>query len=361
MAKEFRRGKTWHARATHKGKEYRETLETTSRTVAKERLQTWLTKLKASHWGERPRRTFTETRDKFVTDHLPRLKPASQKRYMVSLVNLSSHFAEHYLDEIGSAKLSNFEVARRQEGVTNGTIRRDLACLSSMFHSAEEWEYHEGNPAALFLRKAKARGLREAPPRTRYLRHEEEAAILRYIQRRIDSATSDRDRHGYIMWRAMVAFAIDVGLRKEEQQGLVWTEIDLEKSEVTIPAKRTKSGIERTVPLLERTRELLKTLPRHKNSPYVFWCGDGRRYFDFYQILSRIARKLNLQHLEWHDLRRTCGCRLLQDHKMPIERVSKWLGHSSVQVTERVYAFLDVRHLHESVRQSGTNLGTKNL
>lgn len=296
-----------------------------------------------------------------MTDHLPRLKDASRKRYLVSLVNLSAHFSELYLDEIGKAKLSAFETARRKEGVTNGTIRRDLACLSSMLRSAEdEWDYHEGNSAAAFLRKAKRRGLKEAPPRTRYLKHDEEAAILRYIQKKIDGTASERDRHGYIMWKAIVCFAIDTGLRKEEQRSVKWADIDLQRQEVTIHGKRTKSGFERTVPLLDRTCELLATLPRHKNSPYVFWCGeDGRRYFDFYQILSRIARKLNLPHVEWHDLRRTCGCRLLQDLQFPMERVSTWLGHSSVQVTERIYAFLDVRHLHESVRRSGTNLGTK--
>ncbi|MBX9590326.1 MAG: hypothetical protein K2X43_13545 [Hyphomonadaceae bacterium] len=60
----------------------------------------------------------------------------------------------------------------------------------------------------------------------------------------------------------------------------------------------------------------------------------------------------------WHDVRRTCGCRLLQGvvidgvmRKLSMERVSKWLGHSSITVTERHYAFLTVDDLHEAVRQ----------
>ena len=35
-----------------------------------------------------------------------------------------------------------------------------------------------------------------------------------------------------------------------------------------------------------------------------------------------------------------------------MEEVSNWLGHSSVKVTERHYAFLRIEHLHEAVERS---------
>lgn len=47
--------------------------------------------------------------------------------------------------------------------------------------------------------------------------------------------------------------------------------------------------------------------------------------------------------------RRTCGCRLLQDHRLPMEQVSQWLGHASLAQTQRAYAFLKVDNLHRSV------------
>jgi hypothetical protein len=59
-----------------------------------------------------------------------------------------------------------------------------------------------------------------------------------------------------------------------------------------------------------------------------------------------------IPHVIWHDLWRTRGCRLLQDHEMELKRVSEWLGHASVGQTERAYAFLDVSHLHRAVAQS---------
>ena len=351
MANIYLRGKTFYGRITRDGKERRKSLETTSRAVAQERLQEWIRQLRANKWGERERRTFAATRDRFTSDHLPRLKPKSQKRYVISLLNLSSQFEGRikFLDDITSAALSEFEDARRREGVTNGTIRRDLSCLSSLFSSAEEWEWCAGNPAAAYLRSRRKRGLKEAPPRSRYLSHDEEQTILGWLGERKVAAKGNRDRHGHLMLEAAIAVAIDTGLRKEEQLALTWREIDLERREIIVPNERAKGGVGRWVPILPRTEAILRALPRSRNSSFVFWTREGQRYFDVYQQLARTAKRLGISDLRWHDLRRTCGCRLIQDYQMPIERVSLWLGHSSVVVTEKVYAFLDVRHLHESV------------
>jgi integrase len=60
-----------------------------------------------------------------------------------------------------------------------------------------------------------------------------------------------------------------------------------------------------------------------------------------YEALQKAVRRAGhaiatpLEHVEWHDLRRTCGCRLLQDLGFSMEETSRWLGHSSIKVTER--------------------------
>ncbi len=45
---------------------------------------------------------------------------------------------------------------------------------------------------------------------------------------------------------------------------------------------------------------------------------------------------------------------------MDLYRVSKWLGHKSVAMTERAYAFLRVEDLHAVIRP-GTKVGTGNV
>jgi integrase len=73
----------------------------------------------------------------------------------------------------------------------------------------------------------------------------------------------------------------------------------------------------------------------------------GQRYVDFQPQFERSRKKLGITDLIWHDLRRTAGCRWLQDRGKNLLEVRTMLGHSSVKVTETVYAFLEGRKVAE--------------
>jgi integrase len=251
----------------------------------------------------------------------------------VSLAWLADEFEGKYLDQIGTAELAEFERKRREAGVTSTTIRRDFACLSSIFGSCIEWEWCDLNPVPAYMRRRKKRGLREAPARTRYLSREEEATLLAKASPEVQVA---------------MMFAIDTGLRREEQFGLTWDKVDLKAGEILLDGS-TKSGKPRRVPLLPRTARILAQLPRHIRSKYVFCHHNGDRFVHMNKGMKAARRRAGLKALRWHDLRRTCGCRLLQDDAMSMEGVKEWLGHSTVVVTERTYAFLEIEHLHRAV------------
>ncbi len=283
---------------------------------------------------------------RFSNEHFLRIKRSSALRYSVSLAALSDHFDDKSLGQITSGPISEFEAARREAGVSNGTIRRDITCLAALFSACEEWEWFSGNPAAAYLKRAKKRGLVEAPPRTRYLSHEEEELVINYIAAKRATVKGNRDRHGYLMLGAAVILATDTGLREEELLGLEWPDVNLDNNEIKVTSKHAKSSYERRIPILPRSQEVLR---RSKRSAFVLWHGEGERYRLLWLALQRAIVKIGLTDLRWHDLRRTCGCRLLQDQKMEMAEVSKWLGHRSITVTEKAYAFLDVRHLHAAV------------
>jgi integrase len=335
MAGVYKRGKTWYGRVTRGGKEHRRSLETSSKSVAEERFRKWLDELKATDWGGRPRRTFDEAAQRFVAEHFKTIREKSAKRYMVSLNNLTDHFQGVYLDDIDNDKLLQFEMKRRDAKVSSSTIRRDLACLGVMLSLAcDMWRWADSNSVPKFLKKRGKTVLKEGKPRTRYLDHDEE-------RRTLISAGS------HSMLHAAIIFAIDVGARDHEQLGLRWPQINLAKKEVTLAGKGGKT---RVVPLLPRVLAMLAALPRHSEGKYVFWHDDGVKYLRLYRPLQTALKRAGVtDHVQWHDLRRTCGCRLLQDHRMPMEQVSRWLGHSSVAVTEKHYAFLKVDQLHASV------------
>jgi integrase len=210
--------------------------------------------------------------------------------------------------------------------------------------SAVDWEWIDANPVPSYLRRRAKRGLKEAPGRVRYLDPAEEARLL-------EDATSEV--------RAAMTLAIDTGLRREELFSLQWSQVDLVRG-VIATTTRTKSGRARKVPLPLRSRTILGTLPRHLDCPYVLVNPDTRqRYVQMNKGLKGATRRAGIKGLCWHDLRRTAGCRWLQRDGKSLAEVCGLLGHSSVQVTENRYAFLDLDAVAESLSgRTETGTGT---
>lgn len=314
----------------------RRSLRTEDRAIAKARLKQWRNERNARAWGDKPRRTFVEAAEKFACEHMTTLSLGGAKRYGVSLKRLALHFGPMMLDQITKVTLNDFEVVRRTEGVSNGTIRRDLSCLSSLMTSAQDWEWIEdgANPVPSYMRRRNKRGLSEAPPRTRYLTESEEARLLAVASPTVRDAAT---------------LAIETGLRSNELFGLQWSQIDFARGIIDTGTK-TKSGRSRYVPLTQRSRTILGTIPRRLDTPYVLVNPDtGTRYVTMLAGLRIARRKAGIALLVWHDLRRTAGCRWLQRDGRSMAEVATLLGHSSVSVTEQRYAFLNSETVAESV------------
>jgi len=340
MASVYKRGKTWWGCIERQGRKHRRSLKTADRKLAEGRLRSWLEELEGTAFGEKPRRSYAEAEARFIKEHLPTIKLSAARRYGVSLKNLSPHFAGKLLHEIGSGLLTEFEAKRRVErvelaagkyakryinGVSSSTIRRDLACLSSMLTSAIEWEWIDANPVPGYLKRRAKRGLKEGAPKTRYLGEGEESRLL---------ATADPETG-----RA-ITLSIDTGLRRDELFSLTWPQIDFQRCIITVIGK---GGRKRTVPLPLRSAAILGRLPRFGGDPgYVLINPEtGTRYVQMNKGLTAAFRRARIDRLCWHDLRRTAGCRWLQRDGKSMEEVSILLGHSSVLVTEKHYAFLD--------------------
>ena len=336
MAGFYRRGRVYWGRAQRQNREHRRSLKTTDRAIAEKRLRAWLDELDAISWGDKPRRSYIEAEEKFIREHLTTIKPRAAERYGVSLKHLSEHLGGKMLSQITKAELSAFETKRRTQGVRASTIRRDLACLSSLLTSCEDWEWiDEGsNIVPGYMKRRAKRGLRELQPRTRYLTADEETLLLA-------AATPD-------VRNAMV-LSIDTGLRRDELFGLEWSQVDQTRGLVTTTT-RTKSGRPRKVPLPDRSARILAQLPLYLDSPYVLVNPETRtRYVQMNKGLKGAARRAKLADLRWHDLRRTAGCRWLQRDGKSMEEVSILLGHSSVLVTEKSYAFLEAEEVAQSL------------
>jgi integrase len=127
-----------------------------------------------------------------------------------------------------------------------------------------------------------------------------------------------------------------------EQLDMTWEDIDLARKVARITAVRAKGRRTREVVLLDPAVSVLHTLPRHIKSRLVFWHRDGARFRHFDRGFKAAARRAKIGDIRCHDLRRTHGCRLLQDYGWPIEMVQAQLGHQGVTQTQKAYAFLEI-------------------
>ena len=192
------------------------------------------------------------------------------------------------------------------------------------------------------------------------------------IKLRFDKKKSAKRTYSQEMRDAIIAFSVshkdglyirlllENGLRLSEMCGLQWGDFDLGNRTVTIRRAATdvNGGVEvgkpknatsaREIPITTELAEMVKilrngdgfiiTTSRTKDvlPPRQFRDYRYKHFFeDFSETLSEDQRT-SFEVLSPHELRHTCGT-LLYAKSKDIYAVSKFLGHSSVDITASVY------------------------
>lgn len=285
---------------------------------------------------------FEDVAQAFINQCILETKPNTVLRYKTCVKHLGGMFNGVDFSTIGRGHLSKYETMRRTQGVKPYTVKGELLCLSGMFVFAIRKEWTDNNPVISYVHKSRRFG--SVPRRTRYLTHEEEARLLA-------AARTERwaNKEGRTSLHDAIIFAIDTGMRSQEQFDAQWTHLQRgDTNRICIP--RTKTDLPRTVPLLDRVANNVTALP--VRGPYMFHDAKGNpagRYIK--RAFAKVRKQAGLDDVVWHDLRRTCGCRLLQDYGATMKEVSEWLGHVSIATTERHYAFLRHGELDKFVQR----------
>jgi integrase len=147
--------------------------------------------------------------------------------------------------------------------------------------------------------------------------------------------------------RSMLAVYMLTGLRRDELVFLRWDDVDLEHRIITVQRGRkgpTKGGKFRYVPVNDALLPVLRRwrLLSGDIAGLVFpgRHGRARAASAVTQMFKLTLKRAALdQSLRLHDLRHTYASHFIRDGG-DIFRLSKYLGHTSVVVTERYYAHL---------------------
>lgn len=105
---------------------------------------------------------------------------------------------------------------------------------------------------------------------------------------------------------------------------------------ISLPAGATKTARTRDIPLIAAVRPWLEYLP-------LSITAEGLK-----SGFRRAREAAGMPDVNFHDLRRSCGTLLIQ-RGVPLHIVSRILGHTSTAVTEKVYAHLATRQMHQGL------------
>lgn len=266
----------------------------------------WEKAIRDAAAGRQPDRLIADALEKWLLEHVPRLRSARQTRNHVRAL----------LPYIAGRKLADAaaiwsEIKAAEKGKANGTVNHKGRILRQVTRAAwREWGWLE-RPAAIAL-------LPETP-RERFLTRQEVEALA--------EATGHPAARGYVLLAAYT------GIRRGHLLRL--TREDVEGDFVRLD-RSSKTRTLQLVPLHPKVKELAEALPLEISQNAL------RERWDH-------ARKVTGIQCRWHDLRHTCASWLVQAG-VPIFTVAELLGHSSVAVTQR-YAHHAPQHLADAVRK----------
>src|SRR5262249_21620455 len=145
----YQRGKSWYYDFLYRGARYTGCIGPVSKTVAKE----ILAKKKAEAVEERyelpsnkPSPRLDEFAQEYFAYYRANRRPRSVERHETSYRAMQPTFGHGRLSDITPLAIERYKRQRKEAGVSEATINRELAFLKNLFTKAVEWSKATENP-----------------------------------------------------------------------------------------------------------------------------------------------------------------------------------------------------------------------
>jgi integrase len=329
----YQRGRSWYYDFLYRGERYSGCIGPVSRTVAKEILAKKKAEAVEGRYELPSKKPSPRLEEFVVKEYFPyyraNRRPQSVKRHETAFRAMTPTFGHLRLSEISPLAIERYKRQRKVDGVTEVTIKRELAFLKNVFTKAVEWDKTGENPIK------KVRLYREDNSRTRFLTDEEEDRLLPHCKPQLQS---------------LVITALHTGFRASELRSLTWNDIDFRRRTVTVRAGYAKNGESRTVPMNEVLTTTLKAVKLDSaDGERVFCSRQGTPYRSFRTAFERAVRLAGVADFTFHDLRHTFASRLVMAG-VDLPTVKELLGHKDISMTMR-YAHLSNTHKQAAVKK----------
>lgn len=255
-------------------------------------------------------------------------------------VHIQKELGRKYLDEITKHDIHRVHRLRVERGGAVGSANRQLVLIRYIFNLAIRWE----TPGITKNPSAGVRPFDDPSKKERFLSVEE-------AKRLYEAVKQNPNR----MLRYIVPMLILTGARKREALDAQWRDFDIERRDWRVPM--SKSGRPRHIPLSEGVIQLLQTVPRFPDCPFVFPNPKTLKPYESIFNSWNTARKLaGLTDVRIHDLRHSFASFLVNNGRSLYE-VQRILGHTQIKTTQR-YAHLSQDTLLDAANTAGVALSS---
>ena len=226
------------------------------------------------------------------------------------------------LDDLTAVRMSDFYDELTINRQYSATVVNYMGTLLQM---CQKRAYNRGRratePTRMEYRK-------HTTGRIRFLSDTEEQQCLNWFER------TGRDE-----FADLFMFYVDTGFRKSEAFNLKWEDIDLSTGRITVWVSKTDQP--RTVKMTGRVKRILRKLHLSHSAAQrtIFGHLSERR---FYRVFIEMRNAIGVgddRQFVVHMLRHTCCTRLL-GAGVDIRSVMQWMGHSSLEMTQRYAHFI---------------------
>lgn len=271
------------------------------------------------------RLTFRELAKAAMVQKKLRLAPGSYEMDQYRLKNLLPLLGRVPADGMNTARLEE-TMAQLRARVSNSTVNRYRSLISSIYSFAVRHDLIAFNPVS------KVKPYKENESRLRWLRDDEEQRLRAEI--------------GNPALEAEFELALNTGMRRGEQFKLEWSNVDLERGNLTVKGKTGRRHIVANKTALTALLTLRKITGGKK---YV--CPnatdairrDGRSWFE------NAVKRAGIPDFHYHDLRHTFASRLVMAG-VDIRTVQELLGHKNINQTMR-YSHISSDHRRAAVEK----------
>jgi integrase len=246
-----------------------------------------------------------------ILDAYHAAKPKQPKRRA-----LYAHFGNWTPAAIDPIACEQYIAKRLDQGMSAATIHSEMATLRSALIRAKHAKWIEEAPAVLKPERG--------PPRDRWLSPDEAQALL--------------EHSGSHHIKLFIMVALYTGARKGAILGLTWDRVsfDMERIDFTDPKERSGRKRRAIVPIEAGLLEALKEAHAGRTTDYVIeWAGGPIK--NVKRAFAEACRRAGIKGVTPHTLRHTAASWAAQAGA-PMWEIAGMLGHTTTEVTQRVYA-----------------------